>query len=229
MGHPTGRLIGTREPAAFDIERVLDAAARHGVAMEINAQPDRLDLNDVNARLASEKGIKLVIDTDAHAAVQLDAMRYGVFVARRAGLTRHDVLNTLPYARFRSALASRGRSVPEAAVAAVATHSDERSTQPASTASAKAEPKVAPAKRAPATRTRVAVAKPGPNGAGVRAAPAARKKTAAAKPRAAAGTAKSRASAGTAKSRASAGTAKARSRPAGGNATGRSRRRPGAG
>ena len=100
MAHPTGRMIGSREPARFDMERVLERAAELGVAMEINAQPDRLDLKDTHARLAREKGVRIVIDTDAHSVGQLDFMRYGVFTARRAGLTRDDVLNTLPHEQF---------------------------------------------------------------------------------------------------------------------------------
>jgi DNA polymerase (family 10) len=116
MGHPSGRLIGTRSSTPFDLEKVLERAAANRVAMEINAQPDRLDLNDVHARLAREKGTRLVIDTDAHSTAQLDYIRYGVFVARRAGLTRDDVLNTLPFDRFRAALESRrsSRGTPRA-------------------------------------------------------------------------------------------------------------------
>ena len=109
MGHPTGRLIGAREPAALDMERVLERAAERGVIMEINAQPDRSDLSDVHARMAREMGVAMVIDTDAHSIAQLDYLRYGVCVARRAGLTRDDVLNTLPYVRFRDALEQRAR------------------------------------------------------------------------------------------------------------------------
>jgi hypothetical protein len=72
--------------------------------MEINAQPDRTDLSDVNARFARAKGVRLVIDTDAHSTRHLEFMRYGIFAARRAGLTRDDVLNTLPFDRFRAAI-----------------------------------------------------------------------------------------------------------------------------
>jgi len=88
MGHPSGRKIGAREPADLDWEHVFDRAAERGVAMEINAQPDRLDLTDVNARLAHSKGIRFVIDTDAHATTNLEYIRYGVFQARRAGSPR---------------------------------------------------------------------------------------------------------------------------------------------
>jgi DNA polymerase (family 10) len=107
MGHPTARLIGQRDPVDLDIEAVLDAAAEHGVLMEINAQPDRTDLNDLHARMAKERGVKLVIDTDAHSVGQLDFVRYGVFAARRAGLEKGDVLNALDYPAFAAALAER--------------------------------------------------------------------------------------------------------------------------
>ena len=94
MAHPAGRLIGARKGMDLDFERIFRRAAERGVAMEINAQPDRTDLNDVHARHAHELGASIVIDTDAHAVSQLEFMRYGVFAARRAGLTREDVLNT---------------------------------------------------------------------------------------------------------------------------------------
>ncbi len=119
FGHPTGRLIGSREPVPFDVGRVAEEAAARGVAMEINASPERLDLSDVNARLAREKGCRFVIDTDAHATGQLDQLRYGVFQARRAGLTRADVLNALPWEKFRAGLARprAGAGRPVAATA----------------------------------------------------------------------------------------------------------------
>ena len=119
LGHPTGRLIGSREPVPFDVGRVADAAAAAGVAMEINASPDRLDLSDVNARLARERGCRFVIDTDAHAAAQLDQLCWGVFQARRAGLSAADVLNTLPPEEFRAAIRPR-RAPPSAAKAPAA-------------------------------------------------------------------------------------------------------------
>jgi DNA polymerase (family X) len=114
MGHPTGRQIGSRQPAAFDMDQVLSYAAEAGVAMEINAQPNRLDLNDTHARAAKEKGVKIVIDTDAHSVKQLDQIRYGVFVARRAGLTKDDVLNTQPFETFRKAMRRRPGKVSAA-------------------------------------------------------------------------------------------------------------------
>lgn len=109
FGHPSGRLIGSREGVPFDIERVARAAAANGVAMEINASPDRLDLSDVHARAARALGCRFVIDTDAHSAAQLDQMRFGVFQARRAGLTRNDVLNTLPWTRLEIHLAKAAK------------------------------------------------------------------------------------------------------------------------
>jgi hypothetical protein len=93
---------------AFDMEKVAEAAAANGVAMEINAFPDRLDLSDVNARLARAKGCRFVIDTDAHAVGHLDLIRFGVFQARRAGLTKEDVWNTRRFAEFDRWRRSRG-------------------------------------------------------------------------------------------------------------------------
>jgi len=107
FGHPTGRMIGSRESVPFDVGLVAEAAGQRGVAMEINASPDRLDLSDVNARLAREKGARFVIDTDAHATTHLDFLRWGVFQARRAGLTRTDVLNAMPWTDFERHLAWR--------------------------------------------------------------------------------------------------------------------------
>jgi DNA polymerase (family 10) len=107
MGHPTARLIGARDPVELDMERVLDHAATHGVMMEINGQPDRTDLNDLHARMAKERGVKLVVNTDAHGVSQLDFIRYGLFAARRAGLTKEDVLNTRTFAAFSAVLGAR--------------------------------------------------------------------------------------------------------------------------
>jgi DNA polymerase (family 10) len=96
IGHPTGRLIGQRDPYEVDVERLLQAAAELGCAMEVNAQPQRLDLNDVHCRRAKELGVKLCISTDAHSTDQLDLMSYGVATARRGWIEPGDVLNTLP-------------------------------------------------------------------------------------------------------------------------------------
>jgi DNA polymerase (family 10) len=104
LGHPTGRMIPRREPYAFDLEAVLDAAAKKGVAVEINAQAYRLDLNDTHARLARDRGVKLVISSDAHSVAALRVLRWGVLVARRAWLTPADVLNTRSFADFRAGL-----------------------------------------------------------------------------------------------------------------------------
>jgi len=93
--HPTGRLIGEREPYAMDMEEVLQAAKKHNVAIEINAHPQRLDLTDVHCMRAKELGVKVVISTDAHSVDQLELMQYGVITARRGWLEKKDVLNTL--------------------------------------------------------------------------------------------------------------------------------------
>jgi DNA polymerase (family 10) len=94
LGHPTGRLLLKRDGYRLNIEQVVAAAARHGVAMEINCQVDRLDLNDAQARLARERGARLVISTDAHSATALGNLRWGIRMARRAWASPEDVLNT---------------------------------------------------------------------------------------------------------------------------------------
>jgi len=109
IAHPTGRLIGQREPFDVDMEAILKAAAKFGVAMEINAYPARLDLKDVHARRAKDLGVKLLINTDAHAADALPLMRFGVATARRGWLEAGDVLNTLSVSQLRSRL-RRARS-----------------------------------------------------------------------------------------------------------------------
>jgi len=95
MGHLTGRLIQRRMPYAVNFEEVFEAAASLGVMMEINAFPDRLDLDDVNTRTAREQGVKLSIGTDSHAPGHLDFLALGVSVARRGWLEAGDVANTL--------------------------------------------------------------------------------------------------------------------------------------
>jgi DNA polymerase (family 10) len=94
LGHATGRLLLKREPLRVNMEQVTAAAARYGVALEINCQVDRLDLNDAHARLARERGARLVISTDAHSVAALGNLRWGVSMARRAWLQPDDVLNT---------------------------------------------------------------------------------------------------------------------------------------
>jgi DNA polymerase (family 10) len=97
IGHPTGRLIERRQPYPIDIDRVIAKAVETGTFLEINANPDRRDLNDVYAKAAAEAGVMLVIDSDAHWPRTLANMRYGVATARRAWLTRDQVANTRPW------------------------------------------------------------------------------------------------------------------------------------
>jgi DNA polymerase (family 10) len=104
LGHPTGRLLLKRDPLKFDMRTVMDSVARHGLALEINCQVDRLDLNDANARAARERGIPLVISTDAHSVNALSRLRWGVHVARRAWTQAGDVLNTRPVEDMRTRL-----------------------------------------------------------------------------------------------------------------------------
>jgi DNA polymerase (family 10) len=109
IGHPTGRLILKRDGYPLDFDRILEAAAKAGVALEINGQPDRLDLSDVHAFMARERGVKLTIDSDAHSPVALGNLRWGVAAARRAWLEPAHVLNTLPLDAFKASL-RRNRS-----------------------------------------------------------------------------------------------------------------------
>ncbi len=104
IGHPTGRLQLRRDAYQFDMDAILTSAARHKVAMELNSYPDRLDLNDVHLRQAKQRGVKIVINTDSHHTSHLDKIRYGILQARRAWLTRNDVLNTLPPENFVKAM-----------------------------------------------------------------------------------------------------------------------------
>ncbi len=104
IGHPTGRLLLRRDAYAFDLDTILKAAAQKKVAMELNAYPDRLDLCDRHLRRAKELGVKIVINTDSHHTSHLDKIRYGVLQARRAWLTKEDVLNALPAQKFAKAM-----------------------------------------------------------------------------------------------------------------------------
>jgi len=97
IGHPTGRLIGEREPYDVDIDLVIEAAAAHGKALEVNGSYPRLDLNDLHVRKAVDAGVKIIISTDAHSTAQLLFMRYGVGTARRGWARKKDVLNALPF------------------------------------------------------------------------------------------------------------------------------------
>ncbi len=109
IGHPTGRLIERRDPYALDVEALIEAAVRTGTMLEINANPDRRDLNDIHARAAARAGAHILIDSDAHAAERFDVMRWGLATARRAWLSADDVANTRPWGDF-SKLRKRERA-----------------------------------------------------------------------------------------------------------------------
>jgi DNA polymerase (family 10) len=96
FAHPSGRLIGERDPYEMDMEKVLQAAKKQGVAIEINAHPKRLDLTDIYCMRAKELGVKVIIATDAHSTDQLELMKFGVITARRGWLEKKDIINTLP-------------------------------------------------------------------------------------------------------------------------------------
>ena len=107
LAHPTGRQLQKREPYEVDLEEVFQAAKEHDVALELNAQPQRLDLNDVYVHRARELGVKIAIDTDAHSVEHLRFMRYGIDQARRGWLERRHVLNTMSWAQFQKWLKRR--------------------------------------------------------------------------------------------------------------------------
>ena len=111
IAHTTGRLVMRREPFDYDMEKIFDLAAKNGVAMECNAAPERLDLKDVHLRLAKQRGVKIVISTDAHSTKGLRYMKYGVQTARRGWIEKKDVLNALPLDQFLSALRPRQNAV----------------------------------------------------------------------------------------------------------------------
>jgi DNA polymerase (family 10) len=112
IGHPTGRLLGKRPGIDFDADAVFAAAARSGTALEINAFPDRLDLDDQLARRAREHGVKFAISTDAHAIPHLEHLRFGVAIAQRGWVEAKQVINTWPLARLQRFLA-KGRPEPD--------------------------------------------------------------------------------------------------------------------
>jgi DNA polymerase (family 10) len=114
IAHPTGRLLLRREAYDFDFEAILAAAAKHGVALECNAYPDRLDLKDTCLRMARDRGVKTVISTDAHSTTNLQFMKYGVLMARRGWLEKKDVLNTLPADKLLAALRPKPHGAPRA-------------------------------------------------------------------------------------------------------------------
>jgi DNA polymerase (family 10) len=97
-------LLLRRDAYQFDLDAVLRVAAEHKVAMELNSYPDRLDLRDVDLRLAKQHGVKIVINTDSHHTSHMEKIRYGITQARRAWLKKEDVLNTLPVAEFARAM-----------------------------------------------------------------------------------------------------------------------------
>ncbi len=110
IGHPTGRLIGQREPMDVDIAAVIKHAAQTHTALEVNANPYRLDLKDIHCRMAAEAGVKLVIATDAHSVENLGLMHYGVATAARGWVTRNDVLNTYSAAKLKSWAAAKRKT-----------------------------------------------------------------------------------------------------------------------
>jgi DNA polymerase (family X) len=104
IGHVTGRLLNKRGPMAIDLERVMRAALERGCFLELNAQPDRLDLDDAHCKMAKELGLKLAISTDAHSVANLDLMRCGIDQARRGWLEPDDVLNTRSWPQLKKLL-----------------------------------------------------------------------------------------------------------------------------
>ena len=106
IGHPTCRILGSRDPVEADMEALLQAAAKTGTAMEINASPWRLDLRDTHITRARELGVPLIINTDSHATEEPDGMRFGVAIARRGWCEPHHILNTMPLDRFQAFLST---------------------------------------------------------------------------------------------------------------------------
>jgi DNA polymerase (family 10) len=107
IAHPTGRLINRREAYEVDLDAVFQAAKKHRKLLELNANPRRLDLDDLHCAAAKKHGIPIVISSDAHAPEGIDVLRYGIVQARRAGLTRKDVANSRTWTQLRKLL---GRS-----------------------------------------------------------------------------------------------------------------------
>jgi DNA polymerase (family 10) len=102
-----------RDPLDYDMEKVLQACAKHGVAMECNSYPDRLDLKDVYLRMCKDRSVKVVISTDSHNAGNLAFIRYGVTMARRGWLEKKDVINSLPVEQFLAALRAKPGAMPK--------------------------------------------------------------------------------------------------------------------
>jgi len=110
IGHPTGRRLLKRGPSRLNVAAMVDAAAAAGVALEVNCNAERLDLNDINARLARDRGVPIVISTDSHSRNGFGALRWGVMTARRAWLQSADVLNTRPLSELRARLRRNTRT-----------------------------------------------------------------------------------------------------------------------
>lgn len=108
LGHATGRILGRREGYAIDLDAVIEAALRHRVAIEINANPARLDVDDVWARRAARAGVRIAVNTDAHSVAEFEVLRHGIVQARRAWLAPEDVINTWPLTQLRAFLAKDG-------------------------------------------------------------------------------------------------------------------------
>jgi DNA polymerase (family 10) len=109
LAHPTGRLLGRREPCELDMARVMEAARERGCVLELNAHPSRLDLDDVHCKMAKEMGVRVAVSTDAHRASDLDLMRFGIDQARRGWLEKDDVINTRPWPELVELLGERHR------------------------------------------------------------------------------------------------------------------------
>lgn len=122
LAHPTGRLLGRREPSALDLAKVVASAKDHGVFLELDAQPNRLDLSDTLVRMARDAGARIVIDTDAHRVAELEFMRYGVDQARRGWCTASGVANTLQLASFRALMRREPSAIRERAFTAKGFH-----------------------------------------------------------------------------------------------------------
>lgn len=108
IGHPTGRIIGHRQPSNFDLDDVLRAAREEGCALEVNSQPDRLDLVDTACMAAKRAGVKMVISSDSHHPRGFAGLEYGVNQARRGWVEPSDVLNTRPLTDLRQRRSIRG-------------------------------------------------------------------------------------------------------------------------
>jgi DNA polymerase (family 10) len=109
LNHPHGRLIRRRDAYEVDMDAVIQAAAQHGVALEVNGQPDRLDMDGPSARRAREAGVRLAINTDAHANTQFELMHFGVATARRGWVEAKSVLNAMPLDELLAVIAAKRR------------------------------------------------------------------------------------------------------------------------